>query len=361
MFVAVGVSQLTSWKISIERIWPVISVMGAALVIDLCIGIARNGSACSACLFVGAVLHFAMAYLGGATEWLWSLQPGRFSQPLYAILIVFVSVGVTGMVSGLKDRPWTNVRYEQLVLLLIAVGGLRMVWRGAEQLLNFKEVRPLRSALPIAVHEMVGAIKVVTDSSGRILFEDRGRLNFGKSMHDPFSDTNPSALLPLLAPGQYIGGPYLYTNLKSNFTQFGDGKLLEHSVKSLQFETFERYATLYNIRWMVCWSRAMVGLAESHREYFELKAHFGYLKLYALNRETNWALLGTAQVRAQPDRLEISNATPDSSGSLILSYHWISTLKSTAAIRPIMLEDDPVPFIAVDNAPTEFVIENRLW
>jgi hypothetical protein len=59
--------------------------------------------------------------------------------------------------------------------------------------------------------------------------------------------------------------------------------------------------------------------------------------------------------------LEISGAEPDATGLLVLAYHWIDTLRSTAAIRPVLKEDDPVPFIAVDEAPSQFIIENRLW
>jgi len=66
-------------------------------------------------------------------------------------------------------------------------------------------------------------------------------------------------------------------------------------------------------------------------------------------------------VRARPDHLEMSNVEPDANGNVILSYHWVNTLRSTTTIRPVLLADDPVPFINVYQPPTNFVIENRLW
>jgi hypothetical protein len=195
-----------------------------------------------------------------------------------------------------------------------------------------------------------------TDDSARILFEDHGRGAF-----DPFSGVNPSALLPLFAPGQYIGGPYLYTALKSNFTQCGDGNYFGHPVQSVDIATFERYATLYNIRWVVVWSRPMTRLARSNPDRFRPLAKLGYMEVFELTCESNWAVVGSARVVARPDRLEVSEAVTGTGETLVLSYHWIPTLRSSATLRPVYLEDDPVPFIAVDAAPRQFVIENRLW
>jgi hypothetical protein len=206
---------------------------------------------------------------------------------------------------------------------------------------------------------MVAHLRTHTDSSGRILFEDRGRLSLGRQ--DPFGHTNPAALMPLLAPGQYIGGPYLYTNLKSNFTQCGDGLFFGRSLQYLDRDTVERYARLYNIRWLVVWSAPWVRLAERHPDLFRLDGEFGYLRLYELLRATNWAVRGSASVHARPDELDVHDARPGPDGVLILSYHWIATLRSSVALRSVYLADDPVPFIAVDDPPQRFVIENRLW
>ena len=206
---------------------------------------------------------------------------------------------------------------------------------------------------------MIAFLREHTDSSGRILFEDYGEVNLG--LYDPFGGTNPSALLPLLAPGQYIGGPYMKTHLKTNFTQFGDGKLFERPVQTIDRATFERYARLYNIRWIVLWSRPMFQLAVSHPDLFTPAAQFGFLHVYELTRAPNWAIVGTADVLARPDQLEVTLAAPENDGTLVLSFHWVSTLRSSVTLQPVLLDSDPVPFIGVRDAPQQFVIENRLW
>jgi hypothetical protein len=360
LFIVLPSARQLHLPLSLQVTWPVVSVAAAALAVDLGVGIYRRGEAGAGFFFGGFVALFALAYFGGATELLWRLQPGRFTQPLYALLVVFVSCGIVGLLAKLRERPWKFTQYHALhCLALVALGWMLIVPRAGYFFYRIDAVRPLRADLPQEFLDLARFLKDTVDDSGRILFEDRGRLQ--EEELDPFGGTNPSALLPLLAPGQYIGGPYLYTNLKSNFTQFGDGKLFNRPVRFLDLATFEHYAQMYNIRWLVCWSRPMVAFADRYPDYFRAQGRFGPLRAYSLDRAPNWALTGRAHVRAQPDRLEVSDAEADSNGVLVLAYHWIDTLRSSAAIRPVLKQPDPVPFIAVDQAPSQFVIENRMW
>jgi hypothetical protein len=305
----------------------------------------------------GAVLLFLLAYFGSAIRIAWALQHGRYTQPLYALLIVLVTAGTCRVVQRLRAQPRTASVWVCVALL----GGCSLVAVRVTgpKVLAYWRARPIpgvNADLPRPVVELAECLRAHVDSSGRVLFEDHGRLAL-----DPFEGRNPAALLPLQVPGQYIGGPYLYTHLKSNFTQFGDGKLFEHPVDDFDRAMFESYARLYNIRWCVFWTPPMVVLAERHPDLFRRLSTFGLLRVYELVREPSWAITGTARVEAHPDRIEVHDAQPDATGTLVLSYHWIRTLRSTATLRPVLLKDDPVPFIAVDSAPTEFVIENRLW
>jgi hypothetical protein len=354
------------------------------------IGLWRVGPARFWALLGGALGLFALAYFASALAALHSLQPGRYTQPLYAVLVVQVASGCPQTIAALGRMPSRRS-------FRLACGGVWLCLGGAAALaihaMHSNVVqprlypqlrpRPLRAELPAVVTELAADLREWTDSSGRILLEDRAQLNLGP--YDPFQGTNPSALMPLLAPGQYIGGPYLRTHLKSNFTQVGDGKFFGRDLaeQPIDLATFQRYAELYNIRWAVLrfppfteqdltqrgmphdlavyWSAPLARLAAAHPDYFRLLSQHGYLRLYELAREPNWAIAGSARVRASPDRVEISDAEPNADGVLILSYHWIRTLRSTVPLRPVYVADDPVPFIAVDDPPRRFVIESRLW
>jgi hypothetical protein len=270
VFLVVCMGRLVHWNVSIQNSWPMISLAAVALAIDVGIGVFRCGEARTGLLFGGSLLLFALGYFGAAIEWLWRLQPGRFTQSFYALLILVVAVAIPGLATKLRERPRNHGNYQALLsLILLGVIAGILAPRGANFLI-FKEIQPLPTQLPQAVHDLARAIRNLTNDSGRILFEDRGRLSFepasGSDMDhsDPFgSDINPSALMPILAPGQYIGGPYLYTNLKTNFTQFGDEQFFGRPLKSFGLRTFERYAELYNVRWMVCWSTPMIWLAQA--------------------------------------------------------------------------------------------------
>jgi hypothetical protein len=334
------------------------------------------GPARFACVIGGAAALFALAYFGSVWKPLWSLQPGRFTQPLYALLVVLIAVGVPRWLANEAGTRWTSGRWLGLVLcglaaLLIAPKLVGRVLMPARPLVG---TVPPANLLALAVH-----LRDHTDQSGRILFEDRGRLNLGP--FDPFPGTNPSALLPLLAPGQYIGGPYLYAAVKSNFTQCGDGFFFGHPVESLDIATFQRYARLYNIRWAVLrscpftaqeliargalpdvavqWSAPLGRMAQSYPDYFRHQARFGYVDVYELNQSPNWAIIGSAQALARPDHIDVTEARPAASGRLVLSYHWVPTLRSSVPLTPEFHEDDPVPFIAVQDPPENFSIENR--
>ena len=57
----------------------------------------------------------------------------------------------------------------------------------------------------------------------RLLYEESGKDLPG--VPDPFQGGRFSGLLPDRTGVELIGGPYLHAALKSNFTQFGEGKL----------------------------------------------------------------------------------------------------------------------------------------
>jgi hypothetical protein len=353
----------------------IVAALGA---MPLLLGIGR---ARMCALVVGAIAFFGITYFGSISEWVCKIQPGRYTQPLYATLIVLVAVGGSRAVGGFGGASCGRASRPRLVAVAIT-SCVALVLVGPKIAAYLSSSRPpaMSTRLPADVSRMIEFLRVNTDSSGRILFEDIGELNLGPL--DPFQGTRPSALLPLLAPGQYLGGPYLKAHVKTNFSQVGDGKFFGRDVakEPIDLAAFRRYAELYNIRWAVLrtspftereliargvppdlaayWAAPLARLADQAPELCRRLADFGLLRVYQLHRDPNWAIDGHARVRAALDMLEVSEAAAGADGTLVLSYHWIHTLRSTVPLRPVWREDDPAPFIAVDNPPEQFVIRN---
>jgi hypothetical protein len=324
-------------------------------------GLRGLGRAIRVAIAAGLIVCFSLGYLAGGVPGLWFLQPGRYTQPLYALLVVVAGVA----------WPELLARWRGFGLPRRCVTALAGLAAGALLLLTcidyaLRPTTPLRGELPAEIQELAEWLVRHTDDSGRVLFEDRGRFmlpgRLPPAPYDPFPDTNPSPLLPLLVPRQYIGGPYLYTHLVTNFTQVGDGMAFSHDAWHMAPDRLVAYLELYNVKWAVLWSEPMLRLARSLPGLFEFKARFGLLHVFELSRSGNWAITGDAEVVAAPDRLVVRSARPGKSGTLVLSYHWLPTLRSTVPLKPVRVADDPAPFIAVPSPPERFVIENAgLW
>lgn len=352
--------DLNTWIVDatwIGDLWPILAIAAITFAWYFASGGVQRWDALTWMFVAGPVGFFVITYIGGGVQWLWALQPGRYTQPLYAALVV---QAVSGMTQAVRQTTSGATRRERWVALAVCGMGVAALAIEAPRVwlrLGEEPQRLLASELPPQVAQLIAFLHQETDDSGRVLFEDHGDADLGGS--HPFGGTNPSALLPLLAPGQYIGGPYLKTHLKSNFTNFGDFRLCGHSIDTLDRRMFERYCELYNVRWMAAWSPRMLRFADTHPNLCRPLGQFGPVRVFGIARASNWAIIGRAFVRAELDKLEVSRASPDSTGRLILSYHWIHTLRSSVPLRPVMREDDPVPFIEVVGAPPEFVIENR--
>jgi hypothetical protein len=73
------------------------------------------------------------------------------------------------------------------------------------------------------------------------------------------------------------------------------------------------------------------------------------------------AIVGTAQVEAEPGRLELNRTTPGVDGTVVLRYHSVPCLRTDPPVawEPVSLEDDPVPFIKLRPPLGAVTIELR--
>jgi hypothetical protein len=186
--------------------------------------------------------------------------------------------------------------------------------------------------------------------------------------------------LPLYTGLEVIGGPYLYTHNKTNFTQFGDGGLLGgrfvgdddlSAEAKWNPDRFRRFARWYDLNWVVCWSPEAERFCLAHPELIEIVDRIGLSALPTPGREfllgrilrkPNAAVVGQAQVRARPGRIEVKDAQPEGE-ELVLRYHWTPHLQSDPLleIEPYEIDEDPVGLIRIKNPPAEFTLYLVPW
>src|SRR6185369_7599446 len=98
------------------------------------------------------------------------------------------------------------------------------------------------------------------------LYERRNPIVAGAS--DPWGSVRLSPLVPLETGLETIGGPYLATHYRTNFTNCGEGFFV--GGKRWDRRLADEYFRIYAIDLAVLWSRPALGFAETNRDLFEL-------------------------------------------------------------------------------------------
>jgi hypothetical protein len=177
----------------------------------------------------------------------------------------------------------------------------------------------------------------------RLLYEEGGFEQ--PNAPDPFLDGRFSGLMPETIGVEVIGGPYLHAALTTNFTQFGEGKLFGRS--DWDRDWFVRYARLYRPSAIVCWSPKARAFCRKNPDLIEIKADDGRVLIGRVNGFGGAAIVGKAEVVAEPGRLTVSGAEGGLDGSVVLRYHSVPCLTADPPVAwdAVFLENDPVPFI----------------
>lgn len=310
---------------------------------------------------------FFLGYLAGWFRGLDFLQPGRYTLYFYTFASLPAGLAIW--------RGWRSTmdllhRWRLAGISTLAIAGVGALlfpttWHSLDPILGSLPPR-LHAALPGYLEEVIRELQRETKPGERIIFEERNRGVFqqNRKLVDPFGPIRLSPLLPLMTGLEVVGGPYLYTHLKTNFTQVGDGLFLGEEVWDAR--RFQQYADAYNLDWIVCWSpRARRFCAENPR-LIEVVRVLGPapapIILGKIVRPKRGALVGAANVRATPGRIEITDAKGEA-GFLVLPYHWTPLLRSEP---PLSMEaypvgDDPVGLLRVNHPPPSFTIWLNPW
>jgi hypothetical protein len=182
-------------------------------------------------------------------------------------------------------------------------------------------------------------LKQHTDKSARVLFETSlGRIHDKGHLAGYYAYTSDR---------EFIGGPYTYRY----FAGFWDGFVFGKPIEEHSKVAFAEYLDLYNIGWVLAHSEASIN-------YFNtldvLSPSFTYreLQFYKVNREHSFFYSGTGNItKTAPNIIQLNSLMGD---EVVLKYHYIEGLVADepAQIEPIMLANDPLPFIRIVNPPS---------
>jgi len=296
-----------------------------------------------------------LAFAGKWVPWLETLQPARYAVFLYWTLAVTAAWGIVALgsaVAAVPDRRWRVAAMVAVIGLAVKVVVPPAVYQFG--LMAAMDPLPIE---PVATNaELVRWLSANVGPTGRVAFEDtRG---YSREA-DPTGAQRILPLLPLRTRAEFIGGPYFMAHVRQRFAQFIDGALCDHPLRSMSRATFREYARLYNLAWMVCWSDQARGFADRHGDLFERVEQIGAYRVYRIERTPSFVYQGTGDVSAEPDTIRVRHLKPED-GAAVLCYHYIPTLRTRPEVRiePVLLADDPSPFIRLVDPPAEVEIYN---
>jgi hypothetical protein len=193
-----------------------------------------------------------------------------------------------------------------------------------------------------------------------LLYEEGGFGLPGEA--DPFAGGRFSGLLPALAGVEVLGGPYLHVALKTNFTQFGEGKLF--GLPDWDRDHFTRYAAIYRPYAILCWSRHARAFCLGNADLVEVLDDDGAVLIARIRGGGGAVVHGQATVAAQPGVLSVGPGPgAELDGPAVLRYHFVPTLRANprTRLRPVPLAGDPVPFIELEVPRAGVTLELAPW
>lgn len=286
---------------------------------------------------------FVVSYFGSWIPWVRTLQPGRNEFLLYLILYL---LSASVFESHVLARP--RLRFVVGVLSVFLV--FCMFERGPGYLPWSKNAPALRTELMDWQGTLIQYLRTRTPGDGRILLECADDLN-----------PNFADVVPAMTGGVFLGGQHPGNFLAARTSLFSGSYVLNqyegsktptafnHDAMTMPEDDFSAYLRLYNVTLVVARTRLMVGAMEKMTHTLEREEEIPPHVVYRVIQPSTWFVAGEGQIAFDFDKITIDDA---STGTLIPKVHWLETFKTEppVPIKPVFLMDDPVPFIAIDNA-----------
>lgn len=351
----------------VQIVWneaPIQSVLWGLGGVGFTVWARRSSSRAATAGFLAfAFMGFAWGYLAAGFRELDFFQPGRHTYVLYTALALMAGLGLAPLWEELiarEGKPFWS-RPSLWIAFAFLVIGCRLFGPALTvsiRALAFGPVPFLSSRPPPHLRWIVENVRKHVRPGERLLYEEGGKAVAGAP--EPFDGGRYSGLLPHFCGIEVLGGPYLHAALKTNFTQFGEGKLFENDHWGR--EDFIKYARFYRPAAILCWSRRARAFCRANPDLIRMLGEDGPVVLGRVLGFEGATIEGRLSVEARPGRLIVRRPAAELDGSAVLRYHFAPFLKAVppVPIRPVPLEGDPVPFIGVTLPPGIDEVELKL-
>jgi hypothetical protein len=306
---------------------------------------------------------FGWGYVAGAARSLDFLQPGRHTFAFFTALSVSGGAMLDELLRRLRERRHGLARLDLWAIAGAILIALRVIGYPGHSV--FESVRGwfvpepfLSSRPPPRALWIVEQVSRHVKPGERLLYEEGG---FGiAGVPEPFQGGRLSGILAERIGIELIGGPYLHASLRTNFTQFGEGKLCGKA--DWTKDDFIRYAKLYGPSAILCWTPHARRFCKENPGLIRTVADDGKVLLGRVEGFEGKFLEGGGTVDARAGVLTLRDLTPGLDGSVVLRYHSVPNLRArpAVALEEEKREDDPVPFIRLRPTPGMSDVELKL-
>jgi len=303
------------------------------------------------CLLGTFFFFFFLSFYGSFFDLTRILTPLRFLITMNIFLSISAGRGMLTAYNYLASKGSKGIKTGIcLVSLFIVMSILATPYFHLYILKSFR----LNTDKPPGASKLVRMINDNTSNDGRILMENSD----WESDHLYFGGHFP-VMLPFYCDREFIGCDWSTDPMNDNFSTFWGGFLFHKKLEWFNREKIEEYFNLYNIKWVICWSKDSNILMNSFPDYISKRAQSGLFVLYEVLRKGDYFIKGKGKVSASTNFIRLSDLSADN-GEIILSYHWMKTLKTDCGI-PLIKDkrlDVPLEFIKLINPPENLTIYN---
>lgn len=328
------------------------SILFAAITVLGVIGLVRlrrHRPLVTLVLSVSAAFYFVVAFYGARVPALANTEPGRYLVPFAFLLTLPAAVALAPWLERLQRR----VGPQLATIGLVVIASLNPVLSLADNL--FFDVHQVGARVDARFVELMRFLERRTTPDARILFETPG--GFYNSS-DLLYGGHLQALVPIYTGREVIGGPYPVNFLLHSVVDFKNGELLGRTMRDWTPTELGRFLDNYNIGWVVCWSNAARSWLDARTGMATRIGEFDRFRVHEVARPHGFLLKGAGHVTADYNRIEVTGAAGE---ELVLSYHWLESLRSSPPI-PLSrypIPGDPIGLIRVrPGGITHFVIHN---
>jgi len=312
----------------------------------------KEGEKTKGYVFIGTTIFlFLFSYYGGQWHFTETLTPMRYTIMMNLFLVLPASKGV----NKLYELFMENKSNMMKIIFVLVITCLTMIFLAKPYYhLYIKKDFRFMTKIPDKVEELMKWIEKNTTSEGRILIENSD----WESDHQYYG-THLPLIFPLYMKREFIGNDYGYNPTKDSFVSYFNGLLFKRPIQNFTLDSLKPYLDLYNIKWVIYWSKPSKDFFESYPEYFVPVKKIDRFYICEIPRKPSFFIEGEGKSSADYNLIELKDIKSKDNG-IILSYHWMKYFKTKPAvkIKEKKFLDDPIGFICIEKPPKSLLIYN---